>query len=72
MSDIVNLKPKQVKWLEAVYFGRGVLALLPMGYGNLLFFHLLPALLFGKFSPSTLNSGKSNIDNLAAHFLGDT
>ena len=44
----VNLKPKQVKCLEAVYSGRDVVAVLPTGYGKSIIFHLLPALLFEK------------------------
>ena len=44
----VNLKPKQVKCLEAVYSGRDVIAVLPTGYGKSIIFHLLPALLFEK------------------------
>ena len=48
----VNLKPKQVKCLEAVYSGRDVVAVLPTGYGKSIIFHLLPALLFDK-----VNSG---------------
>ena len=52
ISESINwnatLKPKQVNSLEAVYFGRDVVVVLPTGYG--IIFHLLPALLFGKFS----------------------
>ena len=36
---------KQVKCLEAIYFGRDVVAVLPTGYGKSLIFHLLPSLL---------------------------
>ena len=41
----INLKPKQVKCLEAIYCGRDVVAVLPTGYGKSMIFHLLPALL---------------------------
>ena len=41
----INLKPKQVQCLEAIYSGRDVLAVLPTGYGKSLIFHLLPSLL---------------------------
>ena len=44
----VNLKPKKVKCLEAVYSGRDVVAVLPTGYGKSIIFHLLTALLFEK------------------------
>ena len=44
----VNLKPKQVKFLEAVYSGRDVVGVLPTGYGKSIIFHLSPALLFEK------------------------
>ena len=46
----INLKPKQVKCLEAVYNGRDAVAVLPTGYGKSLIFHLLPSLLFDKLN----------------------
>ena len=46
-SSII-LKPKQVKCLEAVYFGRDVIAVLPTGYGKSLIFHLFPSLFHDK------------------------
>ena len=44
----VNLRPKQVKCLEAIYRGRDVVAILPTGYGKSMIFHLLPSLLRDK------------------------
>jgi hypothetical protein len=41
----INLKAKQVKCLEAIYSGRDVGAVLPMGYGKSMIFRLLPVLL---------------------------
>ena len=41
----INLKPKQVKCLEAIYLNRDLVAVLPTGYGKSLIFHLLPSLL---------------------------
>ena len=38
----INLKPKHVKCLEAVYFGKDVIAVLPTGYGKSLIFHIPP------------------------------
>ncbi|KAK2549364.1 RecQ-like DNA helicase Blm [Acropora cervicornis] len=38
----INVKPKQVKCLEAVYNGRDLVAVLPTGYGKSMIFHLLP------------------------------
>lgn len=51
----LNLKPKQVKCLEAVYLNRDLVAVLPTGYGKSIIFHLLPLLLFDRntSSPST-------------------
>lgn len=46
----INLKPKQVKCLEAVYSGRDIIAVLPTGYGKSIIFHLLPALFFDKIN----------------------
>ena len=43
-----NLKPKQVKCLEALYFGKDVVAVLPTGYGKSMIFHLLPSLCYDK------------------------
>ena len=42
------LKPKQVICLEYLYLKRGVICVLPTGYGKSLIFHLLPGLLFAK------------------------
>ena len=44
----VNLKPNQVKCLEAVYSGRDVAAVLLTGFGKSIIFHLWPTLLFEK------------------------
>ncbi|XP_068692465.1 ATP-dependent DNA helicase Q1-like [Montipora foliosa] len=52
----VNLKPKQVKCLEAIYLGRVVVAVLPTGYGKSIIFHLLPVLLFGKVNSAPFQS----------------
>ena len=51
-SSII-LKPKQVKCLEAVYFGRDVIAVLPTGYGKSLIFHLLPSLFCDKLTSAS-------------------
>ena len=51
-SSII-LKPKQVKCLEAVYFGRDVIAVLPTGYGKSLIFHLLPSLFHDKLTSAS-------------------
>ena len=45
----INLKPKQVKCLEAVYSNKDVIAVLPTGYGKSLIFHILPSLFYDKF-----------------------
>ena len=39
-----------MKCLEAIYFGRDVVAVLPTGYGKSLIFHLLPSLFYDKFN----------------------
>ena len=44
----INLKVKQVKCLEAIFFGSDVVAFLPTGYGKSLIFQLLPSLLHAK------------------------
>ena len=41
---------KQVKCLEAFYYGRDVVAVLPTGYGKSLIFQLLPSLLHAKIT----------------------
>lgn len=46
----VNLKVKQLKCFEAIYFGRDVVADLPTGYGKPLIFQLLPSLLHAKIT----------------------
>lgn len=55
----INLKPKQVKCLEAIYSERDLVAVLPTGYGKSLIFHLLPSLLSERNkqrpSPSTVS-----------------
>ena len=43
------LKPQQVKCLEAVYSNKGVIAVLPTGYGKSMIFHILPSLFYDKF-----------------------
>ena len=74
----VNLKPKQVNCLEAVYFGENVVAVLPTGYGKSIIFYLLPALLSGKFFPfyselrKDLPARPSGCFFVISHFLGDT
>ena len=52
------MKPKQVKCLEAIYFGRDVVAVLPTGYGKSLIFHLLPSLFYDKLT--SLRSASNN------------
>ena len=52
----INVKPKQVKCLEAVYNGRDLVAVLPTGYGKSMIFHLLPALLYDKGRSEARNS----------------
>ena len=42
----INLKPKQVQCLEAIYFGRDTIGVLPTGYGKSIIFHLLLGLAF--------------------------
>ena len=37
----INFKAKQVRCLEALYFGKDVVAVLPKGYGKIMIFHLL-------------------------------
>ena len=37
----INFRAKQVRCLEALYFGKDVVAVLPKGYGNIMIFHLL-------------------------------
>ena len=44
----VNLKVKQVVCLEAIYHGQDVDAVLTMGYGKSIIFHLLPSLFLDK------------------------
>ena len=50
----LNLKPKQVQCLEAIYSGRDVVAVLPTGYGKSLIFDLLPSLFFEKLNSQRL------------------
>lgn len=50
----INLKPRQVKCLEAIYSGRDTIGILPTGYGKSIIFHLLPLLFFDK-----INSGST-------------
>ena len=61
----INLKPKQVQCLEAVYSNKDVIAVLPTGYGKSLIFHILPPLFYDKFvreeqrkRPSTVTVNK--------------
>ena len=44
----INIKPKQVKCLEAVYRGKDTVGVLPMGYRKSIIFHLLPGLFLAK------------------------
>ena len=46
----INLKPKQVQFLEAIYFGRDTIVVLPTGYGKSIVFHLLPGLFLDKIN----------------------
>ena len=46
----VNLKVKQVKCLQPIFFGSDVVAVLPTGYGKSLIFQLLPSLLHAKIT----------------------
>ena len=46
----VNLKVKQVIFLEAIYHGCDVVAVLPTGYGKSVIFHLLPSLFLDKIN----------------------
>ena len=41
----INIKPKQAKCLEALFYRRDTLAVLPTGYGKSLVYQLLPSLL---------------------------
>ena len=52
----INVKPKQVKCLEAVYNGRDLVAVLLTGYRKSMIFHLLPALLYDKERSEARNS----------------
>ena len=61
----INLKPKQVKCLEAVYLNKDLIAVLPTGYGKSLIFHVLPHLFYDKLvreeqkeRPSTVTVSK--------------
>ena len=46
----INLKPKQVQFLEAIYFGRDTIGVLPTGYEKSIIFHLLPGLFLDKIN----------------------
>lgn len=46
----INIKPKQVKCLEAVYGGKDTVGVLPTGYRKSIVFHLLPGLFLAKVS----------------------
>ena len=46
----INIKPKQVKYLEAVYRGKDTVGVLPTGYGKSIILHLLPGLFLAKVS----------------------
>ena len=54
----INLKVKQVKCLEVIYFGRDGVAVLPTGYGKSLIFQLFPSLLHAR-TTSTCNIVKT-------------
>ena len=43
----INFKAKQVRCLEALYFGKDVVAVLPQGYGKIMIFHLLHSHCYG-------------------------
>ena len=64
----INLKPKQVQCLEAVYSNKDVIAVLRTSYGKSLIFHILPSLFYDKFvreeqrkRPSTVTVNKPAI-----------
>ena len=42
-----NFKAKQVRCLEALYFGKDVVAILPKGHGKIMIFHLLLSQCYG-------------------------
>ena len=46
----VNLKVKHVIYLEEIYHGGDVVAVLPTGYGKSIIFYLLPSLLLYKIN----------------------
>ena len=43
----INFKAKQVRCLEALYFGKDVVAVLPKGFGKIMIFHLLHSQCYG-------------------------
>ena len=43
----INLKAKEVRCLEALYFGKDEVAVLPKRYGKIVIFHLLHSLCYG-------------------------
>ena len=59
----INLKPKQVQCLEAIYFGRDTIGVLPTGYGKSIIFHLLPGLFFDKINSRAARFSSASIIN---------
>ena len=57
----INLKPKQVQCLEAIYFGRDTIGVLPTGYGKSIIFHLLPGLFLDKINSRSRSHTESPI-----------
>ena len=43
----INFKAKQFRCLEALYFGKDVVAVLPKGYGKIMIFHLFHSQCYG-------------------------
>ena len=59
----IHLKPKQVQCLEAIYFGRDTIGVLPTGYGKSIIFHLLPGLFFDKINSRAARLSSASIIN---------
>ena len=67
----INFKPKQVECLEAIHYGRDVVAVLPTGYGKSMIFHFLPAIFQDrdKIIAWTNNTQHSHVNGLARQEL---
>ena len=59
----INLKPKQVQCLEAIYFGRDTIGVLPTGYRKSIIFHLLLGLYFDKINSQAARFSSASIIN---------